>query len=222
MTVTMPHKALAAQDYWTADQLRVMRGLELPTWFRPVAHEQASVVATVETTKPIEMPMGIEAVKVIELAQQVAKPPQLEDIQQPKANIVQQHYPWLVVVSQALSADAQRLWGNMLASVGKNDSSAYVLALPTDAVLNNDPFSDSAQAALAHIQAQIIAMQTKLVIAMGELAAQILLGVDSDLLSMQGELHELDGLPVLVMQHPNGVLLTPQLKAQAWRELNLI
>jgi uracil-DNA glycosylase family 4 len=228
MTVTMPHKALAAKDYWTADQLRVMRGLELPTWFRPVAHEQASVVATVasvasvETTAPIEMPEGVASVKVIEGAQQVTKPPQLEVIQQPKANIVQQHYPWLVIVSQALSADAQRLWGNMLASVGKNDSTAYVLALPTDAVLNKDPFSDSAQAALAHIQAQMVAMQAKLVIAMGELAAQILLGVDSDLPSMQGELHELDGLPVLVMQHPNDVLLTPQLKAQAWRELNLI
>jgi uracil-DNA glycosylase family 4 len=228
MTVTTPHKALAAQDYWTADQLRVMRGLELPTWFRPVAHEQASVastvekVASVETTAPIATTKGVEAVKAVERAQQVAKSPQLDDIQQPKANIVQQHYPWLVVVSQELSADAQRLWGNMLASVGKNDSTAYVLALPTDAVLNNDPFSDSAQAALAHIQVQMVAMQAKLVIAMGELVAQILLGVDSDLLSMQGELHELDGLPVLVMQHPNDVLQTPHLKAQAWRELNLI
>jgi uracil-DNA glycosylase family 4 len=232
MTVTMPHKALAAEDYWTADQLRVMRGLELPAWFRPVVHEQASMastvekVASVETTAPIATTKGVEAVKAVEHAQQVAKPLQLEDIQQPKqqpkANIVQQHYPWLVVVSQTLSADAQRLWGNMLASVGKNDSTAYVLALPTDAVLNNDPFSDSAQAALAHIQAQMAAMQTKLVITMGELASQILLGVDSDLLSMQGELHELDGLPVLVMQHPKDVLLTPQLKAQAWRELNLI
>jgi uracil-DNA glycosylase family 4 len=231
MTIITPHKTVAAEDYWTADQLRVMRGLELPTWFRAVAHEQASVAATVatveiveivETTASIEMPGGVVSVEVLEPAQQVAKPTQLDDIQQPKANIVQQHYPWLVVVSQALSADAQRLWGNMLASVGKNDSTTYVLALPADAVLNNDPFSDSAQAALAHIQAQMVAMQTKLVIAMGELTAQILLGVDSDLLSMQGELHELDGLPVLVMQRPNDVLLSPQLKAQAWRELNLI
>ncbi len=231
MTVTRPPNTLAAEDYWTADQLRVMRGLDLPIWFRPAASEQVGMVEKAKTAEAIAMPQAVEQTQYVEPAQcfdaeqfgvKTHPVEHIELVQNPALSIVHQHYPWLVIASQPLSVDAQRLWANMLTSVEKNESSAYVFELPSKVSLANDPFSDVSQATLEHIQLQVDAMQPKLVIALGEQAAQILLGVDSDLQSMRGELHELDGLPVLVIQHPDKLLLTPQLKAQAWHELNLI
>ncbi len=210
---TTPASApLSAENYWTADQLRVMQGLELPTWFRPARQSQESHSPESHSSEPhILEPFITEPHSPEPPSQQLAA----------THNLVQQHYPWLVIASESMDSQAEYLWGNMLASVGKTPQFAYTLVLPEDACAAGDPFSDAAQAVLSHIHAQLGAMQPKLIIAMGVLPAQILLAVEGDLPAMQGELHEFEGLPLLVMEHPAALLKTPKLKAQAWRDLNL-
>jgi DNA polymerase len=69
---------------------------------------------------------------------------------------------------------------------------------------------------------QIELIQPKVIITMGALAAQCLIGVDDDIESLNAETHEFEGIPLIVMHHPSELLLDPKLKALAWRDLNLI
>jgi DNA polymerase len=214
MNAAQPHQTLTAEHYWSADQLQVMRGLDVPLWFRPSL--------LLPTTQPVqEVASPPEALVAASTPQTITLHTSQRQAAQTTQTIANKPCEWLVLASKPMTEQSLLLWGNMLASVGKNEQAVHVTDLPTGIALENDPFSDAAQAILAHVQTQVHAMQPKLLIAMGELAAQIMLGVDSDLASMQGELHELESLPLLVMQHPEQVLKTPQLKAQAWRDLNL-
>lgn len=186
---------LTAQDYWTADQLKVMQGLGLPTWFRPTSHEPSAAPTPTPTPAPTLAPV----------------------LTLPRAPVA-----WLVIANTPLGEAAQTLWVNMLASVGKRPEDAYVLPLLPLSSTETDPFSDVAQAGLAAVQAHITALQPQLLVTLGTLAAQALVGVEDELTGFAGELHEYEGLPLLVMQHPEALLKQPQLKAQAWRDLNLV
>ena len=273
--MSTPPPPLTAEDYWTADQLQVMRGLELPAWFSPVARRiepavQASeaisrresaaeslpespspptALAMQAVTFETELEAQVEA-KIQDLsaldapglalaasqcqacalgqASGVCRKPLLLDSAQSKAH-------WLIVVDDSnqasdqnpelLSEAAQRLLGNMLASVGQSLATASVTSLlkcgrASDAVL--DAYSDEVQACQPILQQQLALLKPSLIIAMGELAAQALVGVDDELSSLVGEIHEYEGLPLLAMPHPEALLREPTLKAQVWRDLNLI
>jgi uracil-DNA glycosylase family 4 len=251
---------LTAQDYWTADQLKVMQGLGLPAWFRPVTHEPSdslsdslsdskgdsfplvpthavpeaalpaiaalsaqtaltetvAVQALVSSDDSAATPFALNALEVRSagavFTQTVAPPLTL-----PRAPVA-----WLVIANSPLGEAAQALWVNMLASVGKRPEDAYVLPLLPPSSTETDPFSDVVQTGLAAVQAHITALQPQLLVTMGTLAAQAMLGVEDELTGFAGELHEYEGLPLLVMQHPEALLKQPQLKAQAWRDLNLV
>jgi uracil-DNA glycosylase len=136
---------------------------------------------------------------------------------------------WLIVVdddaqsAELMSAPALDLLGKMLASVGKSWETVSATTLlkcahaKTAAV---DAFSPHVQACQVFLQQQIAIVKPQLIVAMGTLAAQALVGVDDELSSLLGEVHEFAGLPLLVMQHPDDLRQQPQLKAQAWRDLN--
>jgi uracil-DNA glycosylase family 4 len=203
---------LTAQDYWTTDQLKVMQGLGLPAWFRPVAHEPSdSLSDSLIDSFPLAPVQAVPEAALSTVAALSAQKPL------PRAPVA-----WLVIANSPLGEAAQALLVNMLASVGKRPEDAYVLPLLPPSSTETDPFSDVVQTGLAAVQAHITALQPQLLVTIGTLAAQAMLGVEDELTGFAGELHEYEGLPLLVMQHPEALLKQPQLKAQAWRDLNLV
>ncbi len=248
-----PVTPLTADNYWSADQLRVMRGLELPTWFLPVAHVPHDAPAL--TSQPIQVEVASEpeteivkpnaAVHVLQdlseldlpalsqaASQCQACPLSQSSCRKPLAlNMAQTKAQWLIVVDDALMTDAllsepaQRLLSAMLASVGKSMDAVSVTSLlkcGRNAEMALDAYSDEVQACQPFLRQHIALVQPSLVIAMGELAAQALVGVDDELSQLVGEIHEYEGLPLLVVHHPETLMAHPQLKAQVWRDLNTI
>ncbi len=199
---------LTADNYWTADQLRVMRGLALPAWLNPVAHVAQSIEPLLESQpEPAAVATAMQTVAHL-----------------PKRVIATHPVNCLIVLSgsAALTEIETLLLGHMLASVGYGWEQVHVLPLLGDGEHSDNPFSDIAQQGLHCVLQHVQSMQVKSIITMGELAAQTLIGVDDALASLGGEPHDYEGLPLIVMAHPADLLQLPALKAQAWRDLNLI
>ena len=248
-----PVTPLTADDYWSADQLRVMRGLELPTWFRPVVHIEQKASAL--TSLSIQAEVADDAVvELVKLTTAVRAAEDLSEMDLPALsqaasqcqvcplskgacrkplvlNMAQTKAQWLIVVDDAqmsdalLSEPAQRLLTAMLASVGKTIDAVSVTSLlkcARNAHVVLDAYSDEVQACQPFLRQHIALLKPALVIAMGELAAQALVGVDDEIASLLGEVHEYEGLPLLVTHHPETLMDKPQLKAQVWRDLNTI
>jgi uracil-DNA glycosylase len=253
MSQTTP--PLQAEDYWTADQLRVMHGLELPAWFSPVAHvAQAAQVAQVLQSLSVKLEVvvysalesavsmpAIEALNTLDISALSQAASQCQACRLGKVahpcrkpialDAAQSSAQWLIVVDDAhlsdalLSEPAQRLLSAMLASVGKSMDAVSVTSLlkcARSADVNLDAYSDEVQACQPFLRQQMALLKPSLVIAMGELAAQALVGVDDELSQLVGEVHEYEGLPLLVMPHPEVLLRQPALKAQVWRDLNWV
>ena len=59
----------------------------------------------------------------------------------------------------------------------------------------------------------------RVVMAVGELAAQRLLGLNESMAHLRGKAHEWEGLPVVPSHHPDYLLRNPQAKREAWEDL---
>jgi uracil-DNA glycosylase len=72
-----------------------------------------------------------------------------------------------------------------------------------------------------NLQRQIGLIQPKVIIALGKVASNALLGRDATLASLRGELHDYRGTPLIVTYHPAYLLRSPSEKAKAWQDLLL-
>ncbi|MCC2595107.1 uracil-DNA glycosylase [Pusillimonas sp. MFBS29] len=91
---------------------------------------------------------------------------------------------------------------------------------------NRTPTPEEIAACLPYLQRQIALIAPRRILALGGLAAQALLGVEDDLEALRGKEHTMrseDGrsIPVIVTYHPAALLLRPQHKLDAWRDLSL-
>jgi uracil-DNA glycosylase len=66
---------------------------------------------------------------------------------------------------------------------------------------------------------QIELIRPKLIIALGEIAAQNLLGTNSTIDSLRGRLHEYSGIPLIVTYHPAYLLRIQSDKEKVWEDL---
>lgn len=140
---------------------------------------------------------------------------------------------WLFVGVGSDAAEDQRgepfagqtgkLLDNMLTAMhlrrGQNVYLANVLnCLPQD----NQDWQDEAMTHWElYFKQQVALIKPKLIIALGELAAQSLLQTDTTLASMRGQIHDYQGVPVIVTYHPVELLGSPENKPKAWDDLCL-
>lgn len=92
---------------------------------------------------------------------------------------------------------------------------------------NRPPTQEELAACRAFLDAQIRLVQPRRLLAVGQLAAVALSGRDEDLEALRGQtLAYTDSLgrslPLVVTYHPASLLLRPQHKANAWRDLSLL
>lgn len=138
----------------------------------------------------------------------------------------------LMVVGEAPGADEDRqgepfvgragqLLNAMLRAIGFAREQVYIAnVLKCRPPRNRDPQAAEAAQCLPYLQRQLELVTPGVVLCVGRIAAQNLLGSDATLGSLRGRVHRLPGgQPVVVTYHPAYLLRTPADKRKAWDDL---
>lgn len=117
---------------------------------------------------------------------------------------------------------AGQLLDEMLRAIGLDRKVVYIAnILKCRPPANRDPAAAEAASCRPYLDAQIRLLQPKVILAVGRIAAQQLLGNDMPLGRMRGQVHALaaHNVPVVVTYHPAYLLRTPDQKRKAWQDL---
>jgi uracil-DNA glycosylase len=87
---------------------------------------------------------------------------------------------------------------------------------------NRDPRPDEVAACRGFLEAQIRLVRPRVLVALGRVAAQTLLGADLPVARMRGHWHELLGVPLRVTYHPAAVLRDAGLKRPTWDDMQVV
>jgi uracil-DNA glycosylase family 4 len=116
---------------------------------------------------------------------------------------------------------AGRLLDNMLAAIGlKRGKNVYIAnVVKCRPPGNRNPVPDETQACQSFLDRQIALIEPRLIVALGKVSANTLLGRSDTLGSMRSTVHEFRGIPLIVTYHPAYLLRTLTDKAKAWEDL---
>ena len=84
---------------------------------------------------------------------------------------------------------------------------------------NRAPQADEISQCLPYLQRQIELIKPKMIVALGKVASNALLGKDATLASLRGKQHDYHGIPLIVTYHPAYLLRSPTEKSKAWQDL---
>jgi len=86
---------------------------------------------------------------------------------------------------------------------------------------NRDPQPEEAENCRPYLERQIALIQPKIILAVGRIAAQTLLGTDAPVSKLRGKVHTLNQTPLVVVYHPSYLLRSMLEKKKAWLDLQL-
>jgi len=117
---------------------------------------------------------------------------------------------------------AGKMLDEMLRAIDQSRRSVFIANIlkcrPPD---NRDPRPQEAAACRAYLERQIALVQPKIILAVGKIAAQNLLGSDEPVGRMRARAHDLNGIPLVVTYHPAYLLRSPSQKRKSWSDLCL-
>lgn len=119
---------------------------------------------------------------------------------------------------------AGKLLDEMLHAAGLGRGSVFIAnILKCRPPGNRDPAPAEADACRAWLDRQIELVQPRLILALGRVAAQALLGSEETVGRLRGRVHGVGDppVPVVVTYHPAYLLRTPLQKREAWKDLCL-
>jgi DNA polymerase len=128
---------------------------------------------------------------------------------------------------------AGQLLDNMLKAVGLSRTGSGAQGVYIANVLkcrppaNRNPQPEEMLQCEPYLQRQVELLQPKIILALGRFAAQSLLQAtvpdvaSTPLGKLRGQVHQYQGVPVVVSYHPAYLLRTPQDKAKSWADLCL-
>ena len=117
---------------------------------------------------------------------------------------------------------AGKLLDQMLFAIGESRDSVFIANILKCRPPNNrDPKPGEAAACRDYLDRQIELIRPKIILAVGRIAAQTLLGSDEPVGRMRGRAYDLDGIPLVVTYHPAYLLRSPSQKQKSWRDLCL-
>jgi DNA polymerase len=143
-----------------------------------------------------------------------------------------QNADWLVI-GEAPGAEEDRrgepfvgaagqLLNAMLKAIGLEREAVYIAnILKSRPPGNRDPKPEEIAACFPFLHRQIKLIRPKLILAVGRIAAQNLLGTTTPLGRLRGQVHTFGELntPLIVTYHPAYLLRTPSEKRKAWEDL---
>lgn len=117
---------------------------------------------------------------------------------------------------------AGMLLDEMLRAIGQTRDSVFIANILKCRPPNNrDPKPAESAACREYLERQIELVQPRIILAVGKVAAQNLLGSDEPVGRMRGRPHELGGIPLVVTYHPAYLLRSPSQKQKSWSDLCL-
>ena len=142
------------------------------------------------------------------------------------------HADWLIV-GEAPGAEEDRrgepfvgragqLLNSMLHAIGLTREQVYIAnVLKCRPPGNRDPGATEAAECLPYLERQIALLKPKIMLAVGRIAAQNLLGTEKTLGALRQQVHRfgLSQVPLVVTYHPAYLLRTPTEKRKAWEDL---
>ncbi len=87
---------------------------------------------------------------------------------------------------------------------------------------NRDPQPDEIAACRGYLDKQIALVRPRILVALGRVAAQTLLGNDSPIGRMRGQWFQVEGIPTMVTYHPAALLRNPALKRPTWEDMQQV
>lgn len=133
---------------------------------------------------------------------------------------------------EPFAGQAGQLLDNMLAAIGvKRGVNVYLAnVVKCSGSIKRGPQADEIAQCSPYLSRQIQLIQPKIMVALGHAAATALLGADREWHGLLGKVHSFGGfakdtspqaIPLIITHHPAALLLAPQNKAQAWKDLCL-
>jgi len=120
---------------------------------------------------------------------------------------------------------AGQLLNNMLKAMGFSRNQVYLTNILKCRPINDrDPLPAEAECCADYLYRQIELLQPKLILALGQNAAQFLLKSNMPLAKLRSSIHELKETltPFIVTYHPVYLLRSPAEKRNAWEDLLLV
>ncbi len=87
---------------------------------------------------------------------------------------------------------------------------------------NRDPLPEEIAQCEPYLMQQIELIKPKLIVALGRFASASLLRTKVALATLREDVHDYNGVPLIVTYHPAALLRNPQIKAEAWEDLKKI
>ena len=117
---------------------------------------------------------------------------------------------------------AGKLLDEMLRAVGQARQSVFIANILKCRPPNNrDPKPEESAQCRGYLERQIELVQPKIIVAVGRIAAQLLLDTDTPVGRLRGKAHDLQGTPLVVTYHPAYLLRSPSQKRKSWDDLCL-
>ena len=117
---------------------------------------------------------------------------------------------------------AGKLLDEMLQAVGQGRGSVFIANILKCRPPNNrDPEPAESAECRGYLERQIELVQPKIILAVGRIAAHLLLETDTPVGRLRGTTHYLDKTPLIVTYHPAYLLRSPSQKRKSWDDLCL-
>ena len=87
---------------------------------------------------------------------------------------------------------------------------------------NRNPEPGEIETCLPFLERQLKAIDPRFIVALGKVAAQVLLETDTPISRLRGQFHEAMGIPVMPTFHPAYLLRRPEEKAKSWDDLQRV
>jgi len=87
---------------------------------------------------------------------------------------------------------------------------------------NRDPQPDEVAACRGFLEAQVRLVGPRVLVALGRVAAQTVLGSDLPVGRLRGEWHQVFGVPLRVTYHPAAILRNAAYKRPTWEDMQLV
>ncbi|HEY4562024.1 MAG TPA: uracil-DNA glycosylase [Thermoanaerobaculia bacterium] len=87
---------------------------------------------------------------------------------------------------------------------------------------NRDPQPDEVAACRGYLDKQIALVRPRVLVALGKVAAQALLGNEAPIGRMRGQWYQVQGIPTMVTYHPAALLRNQALKRPTWEDMQQV
>jgi len=87
---------------------------------------------------------------------------------------------------------------------------------------NRDPQPGEVAACRPYLEEQIALVRPRVIVALGRIAAQTLLGNDTPIGRLRGRWFTVQGVPTMVTYHPAALLRNPALKRPTWEDMQAV